>query len=113
MDDRPNFQPGQIVFLEHGNAKLYAEVIQVVTSRQLCWVRPLLLVTLTHEDSRITDLRDTSDLLWSMSFFQPALDVEVIGLLSQVVGKEPKPGHDTIAKQQLNQFLHQIWRKEL
>ncbi|GAA6616350.1 hypothetical protein [Scytonema sp. NUACC26] len=112
MDDRPNFQPGQIVSLEHGNAKLYAEVIQVVTSRQLCWVRPLLLVTFTQEDSLITDLRDASDLLWSIGLFQPALDVEVIGLLSQVLGKEPKPGHDTIAKQQLNQFLHQIWRSQ-
>ncbi|KAF3889000.1 MULTISPECIES: hypothetical protein [Nostocales] len=113
MDDRPNFQPGQIVSLEHGNKKLYAEVIQVVTSRQLCWVRPLLLVTFTQEDSpAIADLRDASDLLWSVGLFQPALDVEVIGLLSQVLAKEPKPGHETVAKHQLNQFLHQIWRSQ-
>ncbi|ARV61380.1 hypothetical protein BZZ01_24615 [Nostocales cyanobacterium HT-58-2] len=106
------FQTGQIVSLEHGDRKLYAEVIQVVISRQLCWVRPLLLVAFTQELPLLTDLRDASDLLWYVNLFQPALDTEVISLLSQVLAKQPKPGHISDAKQQLNQFLHESWQAQ-
>jgi hypothetical protein len=107
-----DFQAGQIVSLEHGEKNLYAEVIQVVVSRQLCWVRPLLLVTFTQEQPLITDLRDASDLLWPIKLFRPALDTEVITLLSQVLAKEPKAEPDSAAKQQLHQFIHQIWQAD-
>ena len=69
MEITLEFQAGQILSLEHGDMKLYAEVIQVVVSRQLCWVRPLVLVNFTQEPPLITDLRDTSDLLWSVNLF--------------------------------------------
>ncbi|WP_224085614.1 hypothetical protein [Nostoc sp. MS1] len=105
-----NFQPGQIVSLEHGEKNLYAEVIQVVVSRQLCWVRPLLLVTHTEEQPIITDLRDCSDLLWPIQLFRHALDTEVIILLSQILVKEPKSEPDLAAKQQLHQFIQQVWQ---
>lgn len=110
MEMSLNFQPGQIVCLEHGNRNLYAEVIQVVISRQLCWVRPLLLVTHTEELPLTTDLRDASDLLWPVQLFRPALDTEVITLLSQVLAKEPKGEPDLAAKQQFNQFIQQLWQ---
>ncbi len=103
-------QPGQIVSLEHGDRNLYAEVIQFVVSRQLCWVRPLLMVTFIQESPLITDLRDASDLLWPANLFRPALDTEVISLLSQVLAKEPKSEPDSAAKQQLNHFIHQLWQ---
>ena len=103
-------QPGQIVSLEHGDRNLYAEVIQFVVSRQLCWVRPLLIVTFIQESPLITDLRDASDLLWPANLFRPALDTEVISLLSQVLAKEPKTEPDLVAKQQLNEFIHQLWQ---
>ncbi|QFZ15837.1 hypothetical protein EH233_11870 [Anabaena sp. YBS01] len=105
-----NFQPGQIVSLEHGERNLYAEVIQVVVARQLCWVRPLLLVTYTPELPIIIDLRDGSDLLWPIKLFRHALDTEVITLLSQVLLKEPKLEPDLVAKQQLHQFIQQLWQ---
>jgi hypothetical protein len=110
MDISLNFQPGQIVSLEHGDRNLYAEVIQVVVSRQLCWVRPLLLVTYTPELPMITDLRDGSDLLWPINLFRHALDTEVITLLSQVLLKEPKSEPDLVAKQELHQFIQQLWQ---
>ncbi len=110
MDMSLDFQPGQIVSLEYGDRNLYAEVIQVVVSRQLCWVRPLLLVTSTQELPIVTDLRDASDLLWPDKLFRPALDTEVITLLSQVLAKEPKSETNSTAKQQLNQFIHQLWQ---
>ncbi|MEH1929907.1 MAG: hypothetical protein V7K14_10905 [Nostoc sp.] len=107
---RDFLQPGQIVSLEHGDSNLYAEVIQFVVSRQLCWVRPLLMVTLIPESPLITDLRDASDLLWPANLFRPALDTEVITFLSQILAKEPKTEPDSAAKQQLNQFIHQLWQ---
>lgn len=105
-----NFQPGQIVSLEYGDRNLYAEVIQVVVERQLCWARPLLLVTVTQESPLITDLRDGSDLLWPVNLFRPALDTEVITIFSQVFAKAPKAEPDSAAKQQLHQFIHQLWQ---
>ena len=36
--------PSQILYLEHGSSRLYAEAIQVVESRHLCWARPTLLI---------------------------------------------------------------------
>ncbi len=110
MDIDLNFQPGQIVSLVHGDKWLYAEVIQVVLSPRLCWVRPLLLVTFAEEPPIITDLRDASDILWPADVFRPALDTEVITLLSQVLAKEAKPGTDSNVKYQLNQFIHQVWQ---
>lgn len=110
MEIKANFQAGQIVFLEYGGSKLYAEVIQVVIERQLCWVRPLLLVTQESESSQVTDLRSTSDLLWSINLFQPALDTQVIALYSQILAKEPSPELSQKAKQQLHQFIEQLWQ---
>ncbi len=105
-----DFQPGQIVSLEHSDGNLLAEVIQVVVSRQLCWVRPLLLVSFTQESPVVTDMRDASDLLWPLNLFRPALDTEVITHLSQVLAKEPKTEPDSVAKLQFHQFIHQIWQ---
>ncbi|MDB9304726.1 hypothetical protein [Nodularia spumigena] len=105
-----DFQPGQIVSLDHSDRNLFVEVIQVVVSRQLCWVRPLLLVNFTEESPLVTDMRDASDLLWPVNLFRPALDTEVITLLSQVLAKERKTEPDSAAKLQFNQFIHQIWQ---
>ncbi|HYW17919.1 MAG TPA: hypothetical protein VE956_01170 [Nodularia sp. (in: cyanobacteria)] len=105
-----DFQPGQIVSLDHDDRNLFAEVIQVVVSRQLCWVRPLLLVSLTQESPLVTDIREASDLVWPVNLFRPAFDTEVITLLSQILAKEPKAEPDSAAKLQFNQFIHQIWQ---
>ncbi len=110
MNINLNFQPGQIVSLEHGDEWLYSEVIQVVVSRQLCWVRPLVLVTFSQEPPLVTDLRDASDLLWSVERFRLALDTEVMPLLSQVLGKEPQPETASVVKNQLNKFIYQVWQ---
>ncbi len=111
MEISLEFQSGQIVSLKHGDKNLYAEVIQVVVSRQLCWVRPLVLVDFFTEPPQITDLRDASDLLWPVNLFQPALDTEVITVLSQVLAKEPKTEPDALAKQQLHHFIHLVWQE--
>ncbi|WP_413175189.1 hypothetical protein [Anabaena azotica] len=110
MDINSNFQPGQILSLDYGHRNLYAEVIQVVISRDLCWVRPLMLVNLIQEVPYITDLRDASDLLWPVHLFRPALDTEVISFLGDLLPKEPKADNNVAAQQQLHQFIYQFWQ---
>lgn len=124
MDKSLDFQLGQILFLESDcpitgdtskvqvadKSRLYVELIQVVVSRQLCWVHPLLLVNFNEEPPLVADLRDASDLLWSVNLFQPALDTEVITYLSPILVKEPQQGLDVAAKQHLNRFIHQLWQ---
>ncbi|CEJ42981.1 hypothetical protein [Umezakia ovalisporum] len=105
-----DFQPGQIVSLDHSDTNLFAEVIQLVVSRQLCWVRPLLLVSFTPEAPLVTDIRDASDLLWPVNLFRPALDTEVITLLSEILAKERKTEPDSAAKLQFHQFINQTWQ---
>ena len=113
MNMTQEFQPGQIVYLEESDTRLYAEVIQVVLERQLCWVRPLLLEINFGDESQITDLRGASDLLWSISLFRPALDVEVITLISQVLREEPKAELTAnFCKQQLHEFINRVWQTQ-
>ncbi len=123
MDKSLDFQPGQILFLESDcpiantnkvqvadKSRLYVELIEVVVSRQLCWVRPLLLVNFDEEPPFVADLRDASDLLWSVNLFQPALDIEVITYLGPILVKQPQQGLDIAAKQHLNRFIQQLWQ---
>lgn len=110
MSINSQFQLGQIISLDCGTKNLYCEVIQVITSRDLCWVRPLLLADFTQEETIITDLRDASDLLWPTDLFRPALDTEVIDLLSQLVPKEPKVIVAQVAQQKLHEFINQSWQ---
>ncbi|WP_416665793.1 hypothetical protein [Egbenema bharatensis] len=44
-----DFRSGQILYLEHRNTRLYAEVIQVIEERGMCWVRPIALTAIPGE----------------------------------------------------------------
>ncbi|MBD1821145.1 hypothetical protein H6F51_01240 [Cyanobacteria bacterium FACHB-DQ100] len=110
-----NFQPYQIVFLEHAHSRLYAEVVQYVKTRHLCWVRPIALVTAPEcvswtEYDRLTvqNLQDGSDLMCPATLFQEALDVEVLPLLARL-GAEFK-GKNPLSHRYLHQFIHDIWQ---
>ncbi|HLO83617.1 MAG TPA: hypothetical protein VK203_01210 [Nostocaceae cyanobacterium] len=110
MDASSYFQSGQIVSLDYDHKNLYTEVIQVVPAREMCWVRPLLMVNLTYNPPLVTDLRDASDIFWPLNLFRPALDTEVISLLGEILSKEPKAESPSVAQQQLHQFIQQIWQ---
>lgn len=114
MDFICDFQPRQIVSLEYESTYLYAEVIQVVESRLVCWVRPLLLAPGNYLDWEplVYDLRSTADLVWPLTFFRPALDTEVIPLLVELLASEPQLEHDSTAAKQLNQFIHKVWQAQ-
>ncbi|MEG5038524.1 hypothetical protein NDI43_19350 [Microcoleus vaginatus GB2-A3] len=114
MDCALNFKPGQIVSLECGDACLHSEVIQVVEARQVCWVRPLMLVvSVSGKDSpteyTLSDLRDGADLLWPLSLFRAALDTEVISLLTELHSLDAEKKDGAIASRQLREFVDRVW----
>ena len=116
IDSVSNFGPSQIVCLEFGDACLYADVIQVVSARRLCWVRPLMLVVLVcddssflHEEYNLWDLRNGSDLLWPLSLFRLALDTEVIPLLTELQSLDSEGKDAVIAHRQLRDFVGKVW----
>ncbi|MEG4813631.1 hypothetical protein [Microcoleus sp. K5-D4] len=109
-----NFKPGQIVSLECGDACLHSEVIQVVEARQVCWVRPfMLVVSVSGKDSpteyTLSDLRDGADLLWPLSLFRAALDTEVISLLTELHSLDAEKKDGAIASRQLRDFVDRVW----
>ncbi|MBC6477392.1 MAG: hypothetical protein GDA56_05955 [Hormoscilla sp. GM7CHS1pb] len=106
------FQPLEILYLESGGARLYAEVIQIVKSRQLAWVRPLMLADASlnpSETPTLYDMRNGADLLWPIALFRPALDTEVIPLLVQLEVHQTDKLGPPPAAQQLRAFVEQVW----
>lgn len=115
---------GQIVFLECRQTRLYAEVIQVLESRQMGWLRPLALVSAARVDplgSALppgdTDLNRpvTPDMLWPLSQLQPALDTDIMPLLTSLTGKAgtEDPATQPLDHERLtvNEFVQQLWAK--
>jgi hypothetical protein len=119
-DKTSHLQPSQIICLEHETTRLYAEVVQIVEARHLCWARPLALITGSDlqgspqpiDPKNLYDLRQGADLLLPAILFRQALDVEVIPLLSQLYELEGEAkGQEAIAaRQSLNQLIRQIWQ---
>ena len=130
--------PSQILYLEHGTSRLYAEAIQVVEQRHLCWARPTLLIQglpassssalgsrleqqarqaaiaeaatdPTRSALSLYDLEECPDLIWPLALFEIACDVDFFALLIQL-----KVNPDEIAlrngSSQLSTFIHSFWR---
>lgn len=122
MEHTSSFQPCQIICLEYETSRLYAEVVQIIERRQICWARPLLLAIGPVEDCATYelptqehwyDLRDGSDLLLPLILFRAAFDSEVLPLLTYLYNPCERISDekcDRTEHQQLNQFIHQIWR---
>jgi len=118
----PYFQPREIVCLECDRSYLYAEVVQTVEERQLCWVHPLLLVIHSSvietqadasEPTVYHDLRGEVDLLLPVVLFRSAFDTEVAPLLTHLYGPTPEAQSSSVDKtvqQRVNQLVKQICR---
>lgn len=114
------FTSHQIVCIEGKDSFLYSEVIQIIVKRQLCWARPLLLAKFsdsftTARDNfptteQIIDLREGSDLLLPLSLFRPALDTEIIPLITQLNSIDSSLKDQQIASKQLHGFIQQVWQ---
>ncbi|MBD2020915.1 hypothetical protein H6F43_12070 [Leptolyngbya sp. FACHB-36] len=111
-----NFQPCQIVCLEHETSRLYAEVVQVVDDRQVCWVRPFALAIPSSTEDDVLgawiDLRGGADLLCPIVLFRSALDTEVLPLLTALYASSGDEDEvtDRAKRQQLNQFMRLVWQ---
>ena len=125
--------PSQILYLEHGTSRLYAEAIQIVVPRRLCWARPTLLiqglpadsepiedrqaviaaaaVERSRSDLQLYDLEDCPDLIWPQELFEIAYDVDFFALLVQL-----KMNPDEVAlrsgRRRLNEFLESFWHAQ-
>jgi hypothetical protein len=110
----PDFQAGQIIYLQHETTRLYAEAIQVVKLRQLCWARPLALLK-PEPELILHDLRQGSDLLLPLSLFFIALDTEAIPVIMQLdtlKAEEAREENSAIrlAHLLLQDFIRQVWQ---
>ncbi|MBD1869689.1 hypothetical protein H6F95_20780 [Cyanobacteria bacterium FACHB-471] len=132
MTSITDFQPSQILCLEHGDTCLYAELIQIAPKNKSRrgWVRPLILkVSPTRdfiafssvdiddptalEQPTLYDLRQGSDLLCPIALFRAALDTEVVPLLTQLAHPKTQTQGDRIAHQQLHRFIHDVCQMHL
>ncbi|MEB3343661.1 MAG: hypothetical protein VKJ25_23270 [Okeania sp.] len=117
----PNFQPSQIVCLEYENTCLYAAVIQILTQRKMCWVRPLLLKIFISENksenyqdnsdkSTLWDLREGADLVWPICLFREAIDTEFIPLLTELELLDSQEKDLQVSHQKLRHFIRNVWQ---
>jgi hypothetical protein len=120
----------QILCLDHGPQRLYAELVDIIDERNLAWVKPLWLVhgqenapeqNLPEPDrpwadelkqtlGPIDDLRGDSDLLWPVELFRAALDMELLPLLGGPLEGERKDGPSPEA-QRFRLFIRQVWEQ--
>ena len=125
MDTLDCFKPAQLVCLDlcaSAGTLLYAEVIQIVTRRHLCWARPLVMVqvgdtAIASDDVRWTeaiataewlDLRASADLLLPIPLFRAAYDTEVMPLISQLHATKPPTERDRQVHQRVQAFVQQL-----
>ncbi len=137
MSVEPLFAPHQIVRLHCDCVYLYAEVIQLVEDKDLCWARPLLLWHCNqahspslanyllqpnaHSDGQLYDLRQLADLLWPTHLFQPVLDTEAIPLLTYLYDQDHQGAQtadssnpvQVASAKQLRQFIDRVWQSNI
>jgi hypothetical protein len=109
-------EPQQIVCIDQDELRLYAEVIQMVPERQRCWARPLALGQVDAESDQLEllhDLREASQLVLPAQLFRPALDTEVLPLLTELWQREKQqvsPSTDTefLNSQALHHFVRAL-----
>lgn len=113
------FEPSQIVCLDHNALCLYGEVVQIVESTQICWVRPLLLTQSTEyalrslevwqlAEQSVRDLRGSSDLLLPARLFRNALDTEVIPLMVELNQVDYSDAYQATNRRVINQLIKEV-----
>ena len=109
-----SFKINQIICLEDVDTRLYGEVIQLIPDRKICWFRPICMtigelnLDSGIERGQLVCLDSSSDLLWPISLFRPALDMEVISLLSELDDSK-NLGSQVSNHQHFNRFVRQVW----
>ncbi|MEL7505626.1 MAG: hypothetical protein AAFN18_24520 [Cyanobacteria bacterium J06554_6] len=124
----PTIHPLQIVYIEHQDARLYAEVIQTANDDRI-WSRPLMIVeglpshsigrqqaiseaAIDPNNSQLTlfDLEQSPDLVWPMAAFELALDTEFFSLMFHLkVNSNPSDSGEK-AQAAFRHFLQGCWQ---
>ncbi|MEO1094131.1 MAG: hypothetical protein AAFX01_04450 [Cyanobacteria bacterium J06638_28] len=102
-----------VVLIRNGGACLCSELIQTVEDRNICWVRPLVLILdETHTTKRSPiDVRNGPDVICPAPLVEPALDIEWVSVL-QNLDKTAMPCDFSQANQNLRVFLKDLWPLE-
>ncbi|MGG6293166.1 hypothetical protein ACQ4M4_01990 [Leptolyngbya sp. AN02str] len=114
-----------ILCVDLATDRLFSEVIQEAENRPFYWVRPLILqigldadqMQLNQSvyepdswDYTVYDVRQSADLILPRSLFRPALDTEVLPLMTQLHSPKHTMIGDRLAKEQMHQFVQHLWR---
>jgi hypothetical protein len=110
------FSPQQVVCIEQGELRLFAEVVQMVALRSRCWAKPLALAEVVPESLQLAlryDLRESSHLLLPANFFRAALDVELIPLMTVLFhpeksGSAQEAQLEAATRQALHEFIRDL-----
>jgi hypothetical protein len=121
--------PSQILYLEYGDARLYAEAIQTADRHRL-WARPLMLVAGLPRDTyqrqgaiasaaadlddcqlHLYDLDFAPDLVWPVNAFQVAFDTDFFSLLFHLKMSGSTADTQT-AQARFNRFLQDCWQTD-
>jgi hypothetical protein len=104
------FSPQEIVCIDSGDLRLFAEVIQLIPERDRCWAKPLVLaIYVEYQLELLHDLRECSQLILPIYLFRSALDTEVIPVMMDLFELEKTPDRSAndllFSRQALNQFV--------
>lgn len=108
-------QSHPILCIEYEDNCLYGELIQVISQRNLYWLRPFVLCSAMWSGSEPTlyDLRQGADLLCPQALCRPAMDIEILPVLIQLENFKAEPDQhfieaDRTAHQKLQAFIRQL-----
>jgi hypothetical protein len=121
------FSPNQIICIESGELRLFAEVIQMIPERDRLddytkadrlWARPLALATQGSFDLRLLhDLREASQLILPSVLFREALDTEVMPLMTELFQLEvltkPESTTELMGQRALQNFVGVLFREPI
>ena len=106
-----NFAKYQVVFIRHESACLYGELIQTMTDRNTCWLRPLALCVEVPEEKNFSvfDVRNGPDIICPSNLPQPTLDEDWL-LVLEKMSSAKEPCDFSQANQHLRLFLQALFK---
>jgi hypothetical protein len=121
------FSPNQIICIESGELRLFAEVIQMIPERDCLdeytkadrlWARPLALAAQGSFDLWLLhDLREASQLILPSVLFREALDTEVMPLMTELFQLEvlakPELTTELMGRRALQDFVGALFREPI
>jgi hypothetical protein len=107
------FNPQEIVCIDSGDLRLFAEVIQLIPERDRCWAKPLVLASYVEFQLKLLhDLQECSQLILPIDLFRSTLDTEVIPVMMELFQLEKNPDRSAtdllLSRQALHHFVRSL-----